>query len=114
MVGRAGGEEGVVHTKGRTELYSAEGKSRLEDVVLNRQILLKWILKYRMGGSGPDWTHSADGGGCQRVRSPGLRHCNVSQMDAKLSQIGPAYGLTLVYIYILIVSVKTSYNPNQL
>jgi hypothetical protein len=46
-------------------MRTAEVKSRLEDLDLNRTILLKWILKFRKGGSGMDWTHLADGGGCQ-------------------------------------------------
>jgi len=57
--------KGEKRTVFRILMRTAEVKSRLEDIVLNRTILLKWILKFRMGGSGPDWTHSADGSECQ-------------------------------------------------
>jgi hypothetical protein len=56
---------GEKRTVFRILMRTAEVKSSFEDIVLNRTILLKWILNFRMGGSGPDWTHLAEGGGCQ-------------------------------------------------
>lgn len=53
MVGREGWD--FTHMgENRTVMRAAEVKSRLENLGLNRTILLKWILKLRMGGSGLD------------------------------------------------------------
>lgn len=66
------GQKGlVVHTQGTVRTVfgmlkrTAEVKSRFEDLGLNRTILLKCILKFRMAGTVLGWTHLGDGGGCQ-------------------------------------------------
>ena len=68
--GRGGESCTHISEKRRILMRTAEVKSRLEDIGLNRTILLKWILKFRMGGSGPDWTHMGGGLWMSRVRSP--------------------------------------------